>query len=62
MAALCLYCRVGFFLLVESRGCSLVMVHRLLSVHHNMLLVVEHGPEGVRASVVAAHLLRSYSS
>ena len=42
MAVLHLYCCVGFVLIVGSKGYSLVMVHRLLSVVTS--LVVEHGP------------------
>ena len=60
MAVLHLYCCVGFVLIVGSKGYSLVMVHRLLSVVTS--LVVEHGPSGVWASVVVAHRLSSYSS
>ena len=48
---------MGFSLVVESRGYSLVLVHRLLIV---VVTLVEHGFQGMSASVVVAHRL-SYS-
>ena len=49
-----------FSLLVQSRGYCLVAVHRLLIAVTSV--VVEHRLEGVQASAVAAHELRSWSS
>ena len=44
---------VGFSLVVESRGHSLAVVHRLLTVVTS--LVAEHGLLGLWASVAVAH-------
>ena len=50
----------GHYLVVASRGCSLVVVHGLHIVVAS--LVVEHRLQGVRASVVAALGLSSCST
>ena len=58
MLGLCSY--VDFILVVASRVCSLVAVHRLLLVVSS--LVVEHGFQGMWALVVVAHGLCIYGS
>ena len=50
--ALGLHCCAGFSLVAASRGCSLVVVHELLSEEASP--VVESGLEGAQASVVGA--------
>ena len=50
---------LGFSLVAESRGYSLVVVHRLLTV---MALLVEPGLSSAQAAGVAAHGLGSCGS
>ena len=54
-----LRCCVDFFVVAESRGCSLVAIPRLLIVVTS--LCVERGLWGAWASVVVAHELSSSS-
>ena len=54
-AVLGLHCCAGFSLVVASRGCSLILVCRLLNAV--AFLVAEHGLQGAPASVVVAHRL-----
>ena len=60
LAVLGLCGHMGFSLFAESRIYSLVEVHGLLIDVD--FLVAEHGLSGLRASVVAAHGLKSCSS
>ena len=60
LAALALHGCEGFFLVAASRGCSLVVVCRLLIAVAS--LVAEHRLQSVRASIVAAFGLGSCSS
>ena len=46
------YCCIAFYLVVASRGCSLVAVHELLIVVTST--VVEHRLQGMQASVIMA--------
>ena len=55
LAVLGLHCCAGFSLVVASRGCSLVLVCRLLIAV--AFLFAEHGLQGAPASVVVAHRL-----
>ena len=50
-----LHCCVGFFLAVESRGSSLVVVRGLLIAVASLL--AEHGLWGAQASVAVARVL-----
>ena len=46
------YCCIAFYLVVASRGCSLVAVHEFLIVVTST--VVEHRLQGMQASVIMA--------
>ena len=59
-AMLGLCCRAGFFLIVVSRGYSVVMVHGPLIAVAS--LMTEHKPQGWQASVVSVCGLSSFSS
>ena len=59
LAVLGLRCHAGFSLVVESRGYSLVAMHKLLFA---VAFVVEHGLECAWASVIVARELSSCDS
>ena len=55
LAVLGLHCCLGFSLVSVSRGSPVVAMCRLLIAVDS--LVAEHGSQGFRAAVVAAHVL-----
>ena len=59
LAMLGLCCFLGFSLVSVSRGYAMVAVHRPLIV---VASLVEHEPQGARASVVVAHVLSCFKA
>ena len=60
LAVLGLGCYADFSLVAEGRGCSLVVVCRLLIAEAS--LIAEHGLQSSRASIVAASGLINWGS